>query len=225
MDPTLTLILATLAFLALHIVPSTPLRALAVQGARRRRLPRAVLPRFARRHRLDGGGFRGHPVRGAVARPAPRADPRPAPRLRAARLRPAGAEPDPRRPGARAERARAGARHSARHTAPDHVGDHAVVGRAPARAGLAQGGGVLRRVPAARRRGHHAAGRAQGHSASASTGQRFAAATSNVPFAAIARGRNKLVWREIGWWRPATGLALFALLLYFHPWLFGYRPF
>jgi len=54
---------------------------------------------------------------------------------------------------------------------------------------------------------------------------RFAAATSNVPFAAIAQGRNKLAWREIGWWRPATGLALFALLLYFHPWLFGYRPY
>ncbi len=54
---------------------------------------------------------------------------------------------------------------------------------------------------------------------------RFAAVTSNIPFAAIARGRNKLVWREIGWWRPAAGLALFALLLYFHPWLFGYRPF
>jgi len=54
---------------------------------------------------------------------------------------------------------------------------------------------------------------------------RFAAATSNVPFAAIAQGRNRLAWREIGWWRPATGLALFALLVYFHPWLFGYRPY
>ena len=42
--------------------------------------------------------------------------------------------------------------------------------------------------------------------------KRFAAATSNIPFAAIARGRNKLVWREIGWWQPAAGLALFALL-------------
>jgi uncharacterized membrane protein len=55
--------------------------------------------------------------------------------------------------------------------------------------------------------------------------KRFAASTSNIPFAAIAQGRNKLVWREIGWWRPATGLALFALLLYFHPWLFGYRAY
>lgn len=32
MDTTLTLILATLAFLALHVVPSTPLRALAVKA-------------------------------------------------------------------------------------------------------------------------------------------------------------------------------------------------
>jgi uncharacterized membrane protein len=55
--------------------------------------------------------------------------------------------------------------------------------------------------------------------------KRFAASTSNIPFAAIARGRNKLVWREIGWWKPAAGLALFALLLYFHPWLFGYRAY
>ena len=55
--------------------------------------------------------------------------------------------------------------------------------------------------------------------------RRFAASTSNIPFAAIARGRNRLVWREIGWWKPAAGLALFGLLLYFHPWLFGYRPY
>jgi uncharacterized membrane protein len=55
--------------------------------------------------------------------------------------------------------------------------------------------------------------------------KRFTALTSNVPFAAIARGRNKVVWKEIGWWRPAVGFALFALLLWFHPWLFGYRPY
>ena len=55
--------------------------------------------------------------------------------------------------------------------------------------------------------------------------KRFAASTSNIPFAAVAQGRNRLVWREIGWWKPAAGLALFALVLYFHPWLFGYRPY
>jgi len=53
--------------------------------------------------------------------------------------------------------------------------------------------------------------------------KRFAASTSNLPFAAVAQGRSKLVWREIGWWRPAVGLALFALTLWLHPWLFGYR--
>ena len=38
---------------------------------------------------------------------------------------------------------------------------------------------------------------------------RFAAVTSNMPFVAIAQGRNRLVWREIGWLRPAAGLAAF----------------
>jgi len=55
--------------------------------------------------------------------------------------------------------------------------------------------------------------------------KRFAAATSNIPFLAIAQGRTRLVWREIGWWRPAAGLVLFGLVLYFHPWLFGYRAY
>jgi len=49
----------------------------------------------------------------------------------------------------------------------------------------------------------------------------FAAATSNVPFAAIAGGRNRVAWREIGWKRPLIGLALFFAFLYVHPWLFG----
>lgn len=55
--------------------------------------------------------------------------------------------------------------------------------------------------------------------------QRFAAATSHVPFVAVAQGRNRLAWREIGWLRPAIGLALYALLLVLHPWLFGVRPY
>lgn len=54
---------------------------------------------------------------------------------------------------------------------------------------------------------------------------RFAALTSNVPFVAIAQGRNRVVWREIGWWRPAAGLAAFAVLLWLHAWLFGVRPY
>ena len=54
---------------------------------------------------------------------------------------------------------------------------------------------------------------------------RFAALTSNVPFVAIAQGRNRIVWREIGWLRPLAGLVLFALVLAAHPWLFGVRPY
>ena len=54
---------------------------------------------------------------------------------------------------------------------------------------------------------------------------RFAAATSHLPFAAIAQGRNRAVWREIGWTRPLIGLAAYAILLVLHPWLFGARPY
>jgi uncharacterized membrane protein len=46
---------------------------------------------------------------------------------------------------------------------------------------------------------------------------RFAAVTSHVPFVAIAQGRNRLDWREIGWMRPAGGLAAFFAVLLFHP--------
>ena len=54
---------------------------------------------------------------------------------------------------------------------------------------------------------------------------RFAAVTSHVPFVAIAQGRNRLVWREIGWKRPLIGLAVFAAFFLLHPWLFGARPY
>jgi uncharacterized membrane protein len=54
---------------------------------------------------------------------------------------------------------------------------------------------------------------------------RFAALTSNLPFLAIAQGRNRLDWREIGWQRPLIGLALFAVFFYAHPWVFGARPY
>ena len=50
---------------------------------------------------------------------------------------------------------------------------------------------------------------------------RFAAVTSHVPFVAIAQGRNRIVWREIGWLRPAIGIALFVAALLLHPWLSG----
>jgi uncharacterized membrane protein len=54
---------------------------------------------------------------------------------------------------------------------------------------------------------------------------RFAAVTSHLPFVAIAQGRNRLVWREIGWKRPLIGLAAFAAFFFLHPWLFGARPY
>jgi uncharacterized membrane protein len=54
---------------------------------------------------------------------------------------------------------------------------------------------------------------------------RFAAVTSNVPFVAIAQGRNRLVWQEIGWMRPVVGLVLFVGFFHLHPWLFGARPY
>jgi uncharacterized membrane protein len=46
---------------------------------------------------------------------------------------------------------------------------------------------------------------------------RFAAVSSNLPFVAIAQGRNRIRWREIGWIRPAAGLAVFFLVLLVHP--------
>lgn len=55
--------------------------------------------------------------------------------------------------------------------------------------------------------------------------RRFAAATSNVPFAAIFGGRNRLDLAEIGVLKPAVGIILFGVFFAIHPWLFGARPF
>ena len=55
--------------------------------------------------------------------------------------------------------------------------------------------------------------------------QRFAAVTSNVPFGAIAAGRNRFVFGEIGWKRLGAGLAAYVLLMLAHPYLFGARPY
>jgi len=51
--------------------------------------------------------------------------------------------------------------------------------------------------------------------------RRFKAVTSNIPFVAIAQGRNHIDWREIGWKRPAIGLALFVAVFFLHPWISG----
>lgn len=55
--------------------------------------------------------------------------------------------------------------------------------------------------------------------------KRFAASTSNIPFLAIAQGRNRLAVGEIGLVNVAIGLILFGAVFLFHARLFGLRPF
>jgi len=51
----------------------------------------------------------------------------------------------------------------------------------------------------------------------------FAAQTSNIPFAAIAQGRQSLKLGEIGWWRIVLAVGVWAALAWAHPYLFGVR--
>jgi uncharacterized membrane protein len=51
----------------------------------------------------------------------------------------------------------------------------------------------------------------------------FADQTSNVPFAAIAAGRQRLSVSEVGWWRILLAIAVWAALSWGHPYLFGVR--
>lgn len=53
---------------------------------------------------------------------------------------------------------------------------------------------------------------------------RFAAVTSRVPFVALAQGRTTMALSELGWWKIAVGLLLYALFLAVHGWLFGVSP-
>jgi uncharacterized membrane protein len=53
---------------------------------------------------------------------------------------------------------------------------------------------------------------------------RFTGKTSFVPFLAVLQGRAKLGLAEIGWWRIGLGVLLWAIMLYLHPWLFGAAP-
>ena len=55
--------------------------------------------------------------------------------------------------------------------------------------------------------------------------RRFAAITSNVPFVAIATGRNQFRLGEIGGWKILVGLAFYIAVLFLHPALFGARPY
>jgi uncharacterized membrane protein len=52
----------------------------------------------------------------------------------------------------------------------------------------------------------------------------FAAQTSNVPFAAIAAGRQKLSVVEIGWWRIALAIVVWVGIYLIHPMAFGVSP-
>ncbi|MGA0600356.1 NnrU family protein [Caulobacter sp. KR2-114] len=56
------------------------------------------------------------------------------------------------------------------------------------------------------------------------TWDNFAAQTSNVPFAAIAAGRQSLKVGEIGWWRLALAVALWAGTIFAHQLMFGVSP-
>ena len=48
--------------------------------------------------------------------------------------------------------------------------------------------------------------------------------TSAIPFLAALQGRTKVDWRGIGWWRPLLGLFLYALILGGHRHVFGVTP-
>lgn len=50
---------------------------------------------------------------------------------------------------------------------------------------------------------------------------KYASVTSNVPFAAIIQGRNSFKMGELGLWRIALGVALFAAAFHFHPQITG----
>ncbi len=55
--------------------------------------------------------------------------------------------------------------------------------------------------------------------------KRFASATSNLPFATIIAGRNQFRFEEIGWPKVLAGLAIYFVLMFLHPTLFGARPY
>lgn len=51
--------------------------------------------------------------------------------------------------------------------------------------------------------------------------RRFEAGTSIVPFATTLAGRDTMGLGDVGWWRIALGLALYAVALWVHAWMFG----
>ena len=55
--------------------------------------------------------------------------------------------------------------------------------------------------------------------------RRYCERTSNIPFAAILRGRNTLALREFGWLGPGAVLAVFVAFSLLHARFFGLPPF
>ena len=55
--------------------------------------------------------------------------------------------------------------------------------------------------------------------------KRFVAVTSNVPFAAIAAGRNRFVVAEFGWRVVLIAAVAYVVLLAAHSTIFGARPY
>ncbi len=53
----------------------------------------------------------------------------------------------------------------------------------------------------------------------------FARQTSNIPFAAIATGRQRFALSEAGWWRLAIAVILWGAMVGAHPLLFGVSTF
>ena len=53
----------------------------------------------------------------------------------------------------------------------------------------------------------------------------FASRTSIMPFAAIIAGNSRFAAGEVGWWRPAVGVAAYALMLGGHAHIIGVSPF
>lgn len=51
--------------------------------------------------------------------------------------------------------------------------------------------------------------------------ERFADSSSNLPFAAILAGRQRLSAREIGWWRLGVALLAYAVIVHAHARVFG----
>lgn len=52
----------------------------------------------------------------------------------------------------------------------------------------------------------------------------YAAASSNIPFAALLRGRARFSLSELGWWRIVAALVVWGALFASHEWMFAVSP-